>query len=175
MSAIVKISRISSIPSGQPGAYSNCQNMLGQIKRLLSPPNYVANTKITEISQRPGVLAVTADVRFYAGVLNATSKAKWRTEWARTLGRAIEICRLEPTPIVIYDSNLPDIEWGSAFDLMNAVPNHRRILLAAPSIDEDLWRKVLLHRGYDIVKRSAGSEELKRVFRFAWLSLVTPA
>jgi hypothetical protein len=57
---------------------------------------------------------------------------------------------------------------------MNAVPNYRRILLAAPSIDEDLWREVLVRHGYDVVKRSAGSEELKRIFRFAWLSLQTP-
>jgi hypothetical protein len=30
-------------------------------------------------------------------------------------------------------------DW--AFDLMNAVPNHRSILLADPSIDEDLWQR----------------------------------
>jgi hypothetical protein len=124
---------------------------------------------------RPGVLAVTADIRFYSGVLSVTSATRWSTEWARTPGRAVEICRLESTPIVIYDANLPGIDWGCAFDLMNAVPNRRRILLAAPSIDEDLWRKVLLRHGYDLVKRSASSEELKRIFRFAWLSLGTPA
>jgi hypothetical protein len=149
--------------------------MLGQIQRLLAPPKDPPGAGIKEGHHLPGVLAVTADIRFYAGVLNATSSTRWRTQWARTLGRAVEICRLESMPIVIYDSRLPDVEWDWAFDLMNAVPNHRRILLAAPSIDEDLWRKVLLRHGYDIVERSAGSEELNRMFRFAWLSLATPA
>jgi hypothetical protein len=75
------------------------------------------------------VLAVTADIRFYSGVLNAASSTEWRTEWARTLRRGIEISSLKSTPIVIYDANLPGIEWGCAFDLLSAVPDPRRILL----------------------------------------------
>ena len=34
------------------------------------------------------MLAVTADIRFYSGVLSVTSATQWRTEWARTLGRS---------------------------------------------------------------------------------------
>lgn len=149
--------------------------MSRQIQRLFAPPAESANKEITIPNLRPGVLAVTADIRLYAGVLHAASSVHWQADWARSLGRAIEICRLESTPIVIFDSNLPGVEWGWAFDLINAVPRQRKILLAAATIDEDLWRKVVLRRGYDIVATSAGSEELKRVFRFAWLSLATPA
>jgi hypothetical protein len=43
-------------------------------------------------------------------------------------------------------------------------------LLAAPSIDEELWKNVLSRHGYDVVERTASSEQLGRVFRFAWLS-----
>jgi hypothetical protein len=38
-------------------------------------------------------------------------------------------------------------------------------------VDESLWREVLRRHGYDVVYRSAGSEELRRALRFAWLSL----
>jgi DNA-binding NarL/FixJ family response regulator len=89
--------------------------------------------------------------------------------------RAIEVYRPESMPIVIYDVNLPGIEWSRAFDRLRAVPNRPRILLAATRIDEELWRKVLQRQGYDIVERSAGSEELTRALHFAWLSLHTPA
>jgi hypothetical protein len=123
----------------------------------------------------PRVLAVTADLCFYSSVLNAATSARWRTEWARTLNRAVEICRLKSPPIVIYDGNLPGVEWGWAFDLLSAVPGRARILLAATSIDEELWRNVLSRHGYDVVERAASSEQLGRVFRFAWLSLPTPA
>lgn len=78
---------------------------------------------------------------------------------------------MKSSPIVIYDSNLPGVEWGWAFDQLSAVPSRPRILLAAPSIDEELWRNVLHRHGYDVVERAASSEHLGRVFRFAWLSL----
>jgi hypothetical protein len=56
-------------------------------------------------------------------------------------------------------------------DRLSAAASHARILLAAPRIDEDLWRAVLRRRGYDVLAKSAGSEQLKRELRFAWLSL----
>jgi hypothetical protein len=149
--------------------------MLGLIQRLLSPPPDRTVTQARENKiHKPRVLAVTADLCFYAGVLSAASSAHWRTDWARTLNRAVEICRLKSPPIVIYDSNLPGVDWRSAFDRLSAVPNHPRILLAAPSIDEELWDNVLRRHGYDVVERAANSEQLERVFRFAWLSLPTP-
>jgi DNA-binding response OmpR family regulator len=150
--------------------------MLGLIQRFFAS---LPDTAIAEIpankSRKPRVLAVTADLAFYSGVLSAASSARWRTDWARTLNRAVEICRLKSPPIVIYDSNLPGFDWRSAFDRLSAVPSHPRILLAAPSIDEELWENVLRRHGYDVVERAANSEQLERVFRFAWLSLPTPA
>jgi len=149
--------------------------MLGLIQRLLAPSPDRRVTEIIGNNRHPRVLAVTADIGFYAGVLSAASSAQWRTEWARTFNRATEICRLKSPPIVIYDSNLPGIDWEWAFERLSTVPNRPRILLAAPSIDEELWRNVHRRHGYDVVERAASSEQLGRVFRFAWLSLLTPA
>jgi CheY-like chemotaxis protein len=150
-------------------------NMSSRIQRLFAPPSDLRIMGLKECNLRPGVLAITADIAFYAQVLSATSSLGWRTEWARWMERAIEVYRPESMPIVIYDVNLPGIEWSQAFDRLRAVPNHPRILLAATRIDEDLWRKVLQRQGYDIVERSASSEEFTRVLHFAWLSLHTPA
>jgi DNA-binding response OmpR family regulator len=149
--------------------------MLGLIQRLFAPSPARGVTEIIGNNRHARVLAVTADIGFYAGVLSAASSAQWRTEWARTFNRAIEICRSKSPQIVIYDSTLPGVEWGSALDQLSAVSSHPRILLAAPSIDEELWRNVLRRRGYDVVERAATSEQLGRVFRFAWMSLPTPA
>jgi len=149
--------------------------MPGLIQRLLGSSSARGITGIAENNRHLRVLAITADLGFYSGVLSAAASAQWRTEWARTLNRATEICRLKSPPIVIYDSNLPGVEWGWAFDQLSALSSQTRILLAAPSIDEELWRTVLRRHGYDVVERAASSEQLGRVFRFAWLSLLTPA
>jgi DNA-binding response OmpR family regulator len=148
--------------------------MPGLIQRLLNPsPDGI--TQIREKrSRHPRVLAVTADLAFYAGVLSAASSAGWRTDWASTLNRGVELCKAKAPPIVIYDSNLPGVDWRFALDRLSAAPSHPRILLAAPSIDEELWENVLRRHGYDVIERAANSEQLERVFRFAWLSLPAP-
>lgn len=148
--------------------------MPGLIQRLLTPAPG-SRVAISESNAHSRVLAVTADLAFYARVLNAASSVRWRTDWARTPNRAIEICRLKSTPIVIYDGNLPGAEWRRAFERLSGIAHQPRILLAATSIDEDLWTEVLDRHGYDVVSRSASSEELRRAFQFAWLSLLTPA
>jgi len=144
--------------------------MPGLIQRLFAPSPTRGIAGVACNNGEPRVLAVTADLCFYSGVLNAATSARWRTEWARTLDRALELYRLKSPPVVIYDGNLPGVEWGWAFDRLSAVAGHARILLAAPSIDEELWKNVLSRHGYDVVERTASSEQLGRVFRFAWLS-----
>jgi hypothetical protein len=164
---------------GIPGALrrpycGGVMNMSARIQRLLAPPAELGVMGLRECNLHPGVLAVTTDIRFYSNVLNATHSLSWRTTWARWLERAIEIYRPESMPIVVYDINMPGIAWGRAFERLHALPNHPRIFLAATRVDEELWSEVLRRRGYDIVERSASSEELSRVFRFAWLSLHAP-
>jgi hypothetical protein len=148
--------------------------MLGLIQRLLSSSPVGEIAEIAKDNRHTRVLAITADLGFYSGVLSATASGQWRTKWARTLNRATEICRAN-SPFVIYDSSLPGVDWEWAFERLSAVPNRPRILLAAPSVDEELWQSVLRRHGYDVVERAASSEQLDRVFRFAWLSLITPA
>jgi DNA-binding response OmpR family regulator len=149
--------------------------MPGLIQRLLTRPPESEITESLENNRCPRVLAVTADLAFYSGILNAASSAHWHAEWARSLNRAVEICSSKSMPIVVFDANLPDIDWAWAFERLAAIPNAPRLVLAAPSVDEDLWRNVLQRHGYDVVKRSASSDELRRLFRFAWLSMCTAA
>jgi hypothetical protein len=148
--------------------------MQGSIQRLPGPSASHGILGIGERICNPRVIAVTADLRLYSSVLNAATSARWPADWARTLNRAIEICSAKSPAIVVYDSYLPGVDWGWAFDRLNTVASESRILLAAPSIDEELWKSVLEHQGYDAVERGAGSEQLGRIFRFAWLSLVPP-
>jgi len=123
---------------------------------------------------QPGILAITADLGFYSCVSNAVCDWGWSAEWASSIHRGLDVCRSRPMRIVVYDRNLPDVDWRYALDRLSAVRSQPRILLAAPRIDEDLWRMVLHRRGYDVLSRSASAEQLRRELRFAWLSLCEP-
>jgi hypothetical protein len=135
---------------------------------------YPLPSPLTPSLPRPGILAITADIRFYSCVLSAACFWNWSAEWANSMIRALEICHSKPIRIVIYDRNLPRSDWRYAFDRLSATAGHARIFLATPRVDEDLWRMVLRRHGYDVLARSASSEQMKRELRFAWLSLQGP-
>jgi hypothetical protein len=137
-------------------------------RRLVKPVEKAASARTLV---EPQILTVSADVGFYSSVLNAANSCGWRAEWARSMKRGVELCRTGFTPIVIYDRNLPGVDWRSAVDQLSRAAAKGRVLLAAPEIDEDLWRTVLHRHGYDVLTRSADAEQLKRELRFAWLSL----
>jgi len=149
--------------------------MANMLQRLLSSPTDSLHMGIAETKPCAAVLAVTADIRLYSTVLDATASDGWRIRWARSLDRAVEICGAESIRIVIYDGHLPRVKWTQAFDALSRMPNRPRLVLAAQAVDESLWREVLSCHGYDVVRRSGSSEELRRIFRFALLSLFTPA
>jgi DNA-binding response OmpR family regulator len=148
------------------------QRMRNAVRRMAAWSHYFQTTAIPAgAASEPHILTVTADVNFYSGVLSATQSCGWNAEWARSLKRAVEICRSRLTPIVIYDRNLPDVDWRRALDQLSGAAYDARILLATPDVDEDLWRMVLHRHGYDVLARSANAEQLERELRFAWLSL----
>ncbi len=120
---------------------------------------------------RPGIVAVSADLSFYSRILAGACSWGWSAEWANSMNRAVEICRSKDVQIVIYDRNLPRIDWRVALDRLQAVAPDARILMASTEIDEDFWRGVLRRRGYDVMARTANWEQVKRELRFAWLSL----
>ncbi len=144
--------------------------MPGVIQQLLIQPDCASPVR-SRLRPVPHVLAVSANVAFYAAVLGTGTDAHWRIDWARSLHRAVETCTAKAVPIVIYDTNLPGVNWQWAFDCFAAIAHAPRVVLAAASVDEDLWCDVLDRRGYDVVERSASPDSLRRILRFAWLSL----
>jgi hypothetical protein len=89
---------------------------------------------------------------------------------ARTFEEAWQGLRWQPVQVVVYDGCLPQCDWKDAFRSFSAFPGHPRVVLAAPEVDEDIWRAVLRCHGYDAVRRSAGQKEWIQMLRFAWLT-----
>jgi DNA-binding response OmpR family regulator len=119
----------------------------------------------------PGILAVTADLSFYSCILNAACASGWTADWAASVSRALAVCSSKPIRIVVYDSNLPYTDWRNGLRRLARTSTAPRVFLASPKVDEDLWRTVLRLRGYDVLARSANSEQVRRELRFASLSL----
>jgi DNA-binding response OmpR family regulator len=145
--------------------------MAGLIQRLLPARGESGERERAPGPLCPRVLVVSADVRFYADVLSAVNSRVWQADWARSLESAVEVSKAGAIPIVVYDENLPDVDWRDAFRRLAQLTHCPRLLLAAREVDEQLWRRVLLSRGYDVVPRNADSTQMRRTLRFAWMSV----
>lgn len=118
----------------------------------------------------PRILAITADIGFYSRVLGAAYQWRWSADWASTMNWGLKVCGSKPIDIVVYDRDLPDVDWREGLRSLSRLAAPPRVLLAANAIDEDLWRTVLRLRGYDVLSKPANSAQLSRELRFAWLS-----
>lgn len=126
------------------------------------------------IISRPGILVISADLGFYSRILSAAYQFSWSADWSSTMSCGLKICGSKPVDIVVYDRDLPDVDWREGLRALSRVATPPRVLLAASTIDEDLWRTVLLLRGYDVMPKLANSAQLSRELRFAWLSFDAP-
>jgi hypothetical protein len=141
------------------------------LQRLAWLPHLFRDGTPTEDGEDPGVLAVTADLGLYSCILNAACTSGWTAEWAASVSRALAVCSSKTIRIVVYDSNLPYSDWRNGLRQLARTPSSPRVLLASPHVDEDLWRTVRRLRGYDVMARSANSEQFRRELKFASLSL----
>jgi hypothetical protein len=118
----------------------------------------------------PRLVVITSDDRFYYMLLSASIDLHWKITWARSIRRAFECCCSQATPLVILDERLPGVDWREALPCTSEFPDHPAVLLAISEVGEETWEFVLRSGGYDVVPRSARSEEWQRELQFAWLS-----
>ena len=141
---------------------------------MWSPSIFKADAK-KPAGNRGGILVVTGDDRLFYSLFAASLDIGWSLRRARTFEEAWKGLRSQPAPVVVYDERLPRVDWRDALRSFSSFPGRTLVFLAAPEVDEDIWRAVLHCHGYDVVKRSAGGNEWISMLRFAWLSRKAPA
>jgi DNA-binding response OmpR family regulator len=121
-------------------------------------------------ANRPEILVITVDDKLYYALFSVSIDIGWTIRRARTAEGAWRDLRSNPAAIVVYDARLPSGDWQDDLRSFSTFPRRPLVFLAAPEVDEEVWRTVLRCNGYDAVKRSAGVREWMRALRFAWLS-----
>jgi DNA-binding NarL/FixJ family response regulator len=138
-------------------------------KRTVNP-SFGAEYRQAAETRRIEVLVVTRDDRLFYSLFAVSMDIRWVIRRARTFEEAWQGLRWQPVQVVVYDGCLPQCDWKDALRSFSAFPGHPRVVLAAPEVDEDIWRAVLRCHGYDAVRRSAGQKEWIQMLRFAWLT-----
>ena len=124
-------------------------------------------SRTNRTSEAIKLLLITPDDDLYFSVHNVSIRCGWQLLRGRSVEQSLHTLDRFPARIVIYDWTPEDGDWRSAIDRLSARPDHPRILLASPVIDEYLWADVVTHGGFDVIHRCADPEQLIRTLRFA--------
>ncbi len=114
------------------------------------------------------LVIITADEDFYLRLQQLAGTSGWRIGRALAADDAREMISVQPTPLVIYDSESNGGDWRRAFKSMNELPAHPCVLLASRVGDDYLLQEVLRNHGYDLLPKSASNEKLFHSLKFAW-------
>ena len=71
-------------------------------------------------------------------------------------------------PVILYDWCSADEDWATSIERLRLIPEDPCILLAAKRVDENLWRRAIGLRVYDVVSRAEHVGHLVATLRFAW-------
>ena len=114
------------------------------------------------------LLAITSNDRYYATLVDIASSSGWEIRRAGTVQEALELLHTAHVPLILFDWDENGDNWRDGVKRLGAAPSHPCVLLVARFIDDNLRQEVLRFRGYDVLPRSAGPEEIVRMIQFAW-------
>lgn len=108
--------------------------------------NFESNTQIT-------VLAVTPFSSEQVAVRLFGIQERWRVLYASSLERAVELRQRETISVILYDRDLPGVDWTKAVRTLLTCSEPACLILLSGFVDNRLWRTVLECGGYDVARK----------------------
>jgi FixJ family two-component response regulator len=121
----------------------------------------------TNAEPRLAVLAILTSQSDRAQLQSVFENAGWRIVFANS----IEEPTTQPIPIVLYDRDLPGLDWRQAIQQLSVSQPSRKIILASFVADDYLWEEVIHFGGYDILPKPFRESEVRHVIQFAWAAV----
>jgi CheY-like chemotaxis protein len=124
-------------------------------------------------AERPGVLAMTLspgscnDLRIFA------IEEGWKLRFANTLETAVQACQMSRVCVVLYDHDLPGMEWRKTFHSMLRAARPVSFILLSADVTSRLRKSVLDAGGFDLARKPL--ERCKPLEREAIVGLVNGA
>lgn len=114
------------------------------------------------------LLAITPDTSFFSSLAFNGTPHGWKVRWARSVSAAMGILACRTIPVILYDWCSADEDWATSIERLRLIPEDPCIVLAARGVDEDLWRRAIGLRVYDVVCRTGELGHLVATLQFAW-------
>jgi ActR/RegA family two-component response regulator len=114
------------------------------------------------------LLLITADREFRERFERVATENRWEVKNAESVDEAISLVGSKTMPLVAYDWEPAGEDWLTGLDKLASLPCRPCVFLVSRVLDSNLWQELISHGGYDVLARSAESEEIRRNIAFAW-------
>ena len=127
--------------------------MIGQVAAFLQPPP--ASPRVRRI-----VLAVSPWPPEQGALRLWAIQEGWRLLLVDTLEAALELRQEWYITVILYDRDLPDVEWRTGMQRLLTCSEPTCLILMSSTVDHRLWRTVLEYGGYDVAEKPLSRESL---------------
>jgi DNA-binding NarL/FixJ family response regulator len=103
--------------------------------------------------QRLRILALSISIDDSVLLRCLARQHKWDLRLTQSPRDAFHLASQSHFEIILCDRNQPGYPWREAMDRLATSSPRSCILLVSPVSDDDLWRSVLQHGGYDVLLR----------------------
>jgi FixJ family two-component response regulator len=98
-------------------------------------------------------------------------KAGWNIVFDDGIEAAADKRHMPIPVIVLYDRDLPSVDWRQAVQQLASGQPRRGVILASSVVDDYLWEEVIQLGGYDVLSKPFREDEVIHAIEFAWAAI----
>ena len=121
-----------------------------------------------ENPNRIRVLAITTDDRDKRALAACSVRGHWDLVMTGACEEALEIVKNGGAAVILYDRDLPGLDWRDALRLLADANPACPVILASPVNDGYLWGEVIRRGGYDVLAKPLQEDQTVRFVNLAW-------
>jgi DNA-binding response OmpR family regulator len=119
---------------------------------------------------RVEVLVINPHEDAHSSLQDIFRHSNWKVYRAFNCREALELLREHHIPVIICEQNLPDGNWKTLLEEVEAMPARPRLIVSSRLADHQLWGEVLNLGAYDVLPTPFDAREVFRVSFLAWHS-----
>ena len=118
-------------------------------------PNWLKKRRVVPSPSTPRlrILALSIAIDDCVSLRWLAQQHKWELRLTQSPREAFNLASQSHFEIILCDRNQPGYPWREVMERLAACSPRSCILLVSPVSDDDLWRSVLEHGGYDVLRR----------------------
>jgi DNA-binding NtrC family response regulator len=122
----------------------------------------------SESGERIPVLAIACQDLDRKALSAFSVRGQWDLVLTESCEEALEALKKMRAAVILYDRDLPGLDWRDALEKLSAARPDCPIVLTSSVNDEYLWDEVVHKGGYDVLSKPLQEDLTVRAVNLAW-------